>query len=59
MIVLNHGKKTEIEVKKEEKSANLLQLLQDNGIYISNSCRGNGTCGKCKVRIENNDIIAV
>ena len=56
MIVLNHGKKIEIEVKKEEKSANLLQLLQDNGIYISNSCRGNGSCGKCKVRIKNSGM---
>lgn len=56
MIVLNHGKKIEIKIKKENKHTNLLQLLQDNDIYISNSCHGNGTCGKCKVRVKNGSL---
>ena len=53
MIILNHGKKIEIEVNKKNRQDNLMQLLQDNNIYLSNSCHGNGTCGKCKVRIKN------
>ncbi len=30
---------------------NLLQLLLENDIFVDNPCNGNGTCGKCKVRI--------
>ena len=56
MIVLNHGKKIELKINKDNKQANLLQLLRDNGVYISNSCHGNGTCGKCKVRIKNSSL---
>lgn len=32
-----------------EKS--LFELLQDRKIYIPADCAGNGTCGKCKIRI--------
>jgi uncharacterized 2Fe-2S/4Fe-4S cluster protein (DUF4445 family) len=30
---------------------NLLELLRSNGISIDSPCNGNGTCGKCKVKI--------
>ncbi|WBW95909.1 ASKHA domain-containing protein [Oceanirhabdus sp. W0125-5] len=29
----------------------LLNILQDNGVFVENPCGGKGTCGKCKVRI--------
>ena len=31
-------------------SANLSELLIDNGIFIDRPCSGRGTCGKCKVK---------
>ncbi|MEX1377056.1 MAG: ASKHA domain-containing protein [Eubacteriales bacterium] len=31
-------------------SANLSELLIDNGIFIDRPCSGKGTCGKCKVK---------
>ncbi len=30
---------------------NLLQLLLENDILVDNPCNGNGSCGKCKVRV--------
>ncbi|MGM0507983.1 MAG: ASKHA domain-containing protein [Fusobacteriota bacterium] len=41
------------------KLKNLLEILRFKGIQIESPCNGNGTCGKCKVRIKNgktNDI---
>lgn len=32
--------------------SNLLQVLRLNNIFISSPCGGNGTCGKCKVKIN-------
>ncbi|HAR84520.1 MAG TPA: ferredoxin, partial [Clostridium sp.] len=29
----------------------LLQLLLENDIFVDNPCNGNGSCGKCKVRV--------
>ncbi len=40
------GKDVEYVPKK-----NLLQLLLENDIFVDNPCNGNGTCGKCKVRV--------
>ncbi len=40
------GKNFEYVPKK-----NLLQLLLENNIFVDNPCNGNGTCGKCKVRV--------
>ncbi len=34
-----------------EKGQNLLELLRNEHIAINSPCNGNGTCGKCKVRI--------
>ncbi len=40
------GKNFEYVPKK-----NLLQLLLENDIFVDNPCNGNGSCGKCKVRV--------
>lgn len=37
--------------KIESKGGNLLSILQDHKVEISNLCQGNGTCGKCKVKV--------
>lgn len=34
-----------------ENGANLLKTLLKEGFFVENPCNGNGTCGKCKVRI--------
>ena len=36
---------------------NLMQILQAQGIDISAPCGGNGTCGKCRVKIKNLGVI--
>lgn len=41
-------------LKKEiefEKGKNLMKILLDNDIFIDNPCNGNGTCGKCKIKL--------
>lgn len=35
-----------------EKYKNLLEILLANGIDVYASCGGNGSCGKCKVKIH-------
>ena len=30
----------------------LLDYLQENNIFVNALCNGNGTCGKCKVRVK-------
>ena len=30
----------------------LLEYLQEKHIFVNALCNGNGTCGKCKVRVE-------
>ena len=51
----------EIRVKGSEKAilcengVNLLQTLLKEGFFVDNPCNGNGTCGKCKVRILSGD----
>ncbi|MDF2677092.1 MAG: hypothetical protein K0Q97_1408, partial [Bacillota bacterium] len=44
-----NGVKEIIDVNKGE---NLLNVLQKNKIYINSPCSGNGTCGKCKVKVK-------
>ena len=34
-----------------EAGANVLDLMKDNNIHIDAPCSGNGTCGKCRVRV--------
>lgn len=40
-----------------KKGLSLLQILQDKAYNISSACGGNGTCGKCKVKVKNVGII--
>lgn len=50
---------------KADKSKNILKNLNDNNIFIDSPCGGNGTCGKCKVkvikgkikRLKNNNLL--
>src|SRR5690606_32648127 len=37
---------------KTEKGTNLLQLLYVNDIPIPSPCGGNGSCGKCRVKVN-------
>ena len=34
-----------------EAGATILDLMKDNNIHIDAPCSGNGTCGKCRVRV--------
>ena len=36
----------------------LLEPLKQNGIYHDAPCGGNGTCGKCKVLVNNAEVLA-
>ena len=57
MKIINYSKNIVLEINKDIfGNDNLLQLLQNNGVSVSNSCHGNGTCGNCKVRIQNSDL---
>ena len=37
---------------------NLLELLRENGVALSAPCGGLGTCGKCVVRLNDEDVLA-
>ena len=38
----------------------LLDALARGGVFIPAACAGNGTCGKCKVKLANvSEIVAV
>lgn len=37
---------------KGEGEVNVLRVLRENDIYLPALCNGNGTCGKCKVRLS-------
>lgn len=43
--------KEQKKVLQGKKGENLLQLLRKHQVDIQNPCGGNGTCGKCKVRL--------
>ena len=34
-----------------ESHQNLMEMLLENNIGVSNTCHGNGTCGKCKIKV--------
>ena len=38
--------------------ANLLELLRHEGILLYTPCGGNGTCGKCRVQVNGQDVSA-
>lgn len=46
--VISDGDKRELAYKRGQA---LLDLLRQNGYYVTASCAGNGTCGKCKVKL--------
>ncbi len=48
IVVEKDGEETTIEV---EGGQNLMSYLIDNGVEISSSCGGKGTCGYCKVQV--------
>ncbi len=35
---------------------NLLEVLQKNNVYVSDICHGNGTCGKCKIKVLSGNL---
>ncbi|MBF7096899.1 corrinoid activation/regeneration protein AcsV [Alkalibacter mobilis] len=52
-VVFNDGSKKSIQ---GDENDNLLDLLRDNGIDIDAPCNGNGSCGKCIVKIIEGDL---
>lgn len=46
--VINDNKEIKIEACQGQ---NLLHALQDNNVHVLGLCRGNGTCGKCKIKV--------
>jgi len=44
---------SEIKTSSYETGQNLMQIIQAQGIDISAPCGGNGTCGKCRVKVKN------
>ncbi len=38
--------------KRSDAGINILSILQKNGIDLNSPCGGNGTCGKCRIRLE-------
>lgn len=36
----------------------ILEALKKAGIYLTSSCGGKGTCGKCKVLVKSGDVIS-
>lgn len=45
----------ELYIEKYQKQ-NLLEILQNNHVYVSNTCHGNGTCGKCKIKLLSGNL---
>ncbi len=41
------------------KNKNLLEMLRENGFYIDSPCNGNGTCGKCRVKLSSGNHIPI
>ncbi|HOV91128.1 MAG TPA: ASKHA domain-containing protein [Syntrophorhabdaceae bacterium] len=42
-----------------EHGENLLEIAMKAGVYINASCGGNGTCGKCKVRLIDGQVDSI
>ena len=47
-IIIN-GNKVQVKAKK---GANLLEILHSHSFDMASPCGGNGTCGKCKVKLK-------
>ena len=44
------------QMRKQHWRQSLMELLIQNGYYISAVCGGKGRCGKCKVRVINGEV---
>lgn len=40
------------------EGTNLLQALQENGVFLDAPCGGKGRCGKCVVSIQGEDVLS-
>lgn len=48
--------KIENEILSAFEGKNLRELLIENGFYINSACGGNGTCGKCTVKVNGENV---
>lgn len=54
-IIVNNDENNPILAKPGEK---LLNILANNGIFVSSACGGGGSCGQCKVKVlEENPVL--
>lgn len=44
------------KIIETEKGANLFKTLKDAGVPIASSCKGDGVCGKCVIRLEKGSL---
>ncbi|MDR2360092.1 MAG: ASKHA domain-containing protein [Oscillospiraceae bacterium] len=49
---------SEITIAESGTGANILDLAREHSIDIDAPCNGNGTCGKCKVKLNGRDVLA-
>lgn len=51
IMVTVHGRGEPVRLEYDGKSS-LMEAMQKQGVYISASCGGRGTCGKCKLQVR-------
>ena len=51
--LIHNGQKKEMTCPQ---GTNLMELLQENKIYLEAPCGGKGLCGKCKIRVESGNL---
>lgn len=58
VVVKNSDVKKNYEQKLyiDEQFPNLLQVLQENKLSVLHICNGNGTCGKCKIKLVSGNL---
>ena len=49
-------KKCEQKLNIDEQTQNILQVLQENNLPVPHVCNGNGTCGKCKIKLVSGNL---
>lgn len=57
-VIKNNDVKKNCEQKLyiNEQLSNLLQVLQENKLPVLHMCNGNGTCGKCKIKLVSGNL---
>ena len=40
------------------QGTNLMTALQDSHVFLDAPCGGNGKCGKCKVLVDGQEVLA-